>query len=105
MNFPLLFGLLVLFAAATLMHLLVVSVVRRRWEAGVLKALGFVRRQVAFSLLWQTTTVALVGIVIGVPAGVAAGRLIWRAFASNLGVLPVPVVNTWAIAAVAPGPY
>jgi ABC-type lipoprotein release transport system permease subunit len=103
-NFPLLFGgLLMLFAAATLMHLLVVSVVRRRWEAGVLKALGFTRWQVAFSLLWQTTTVALVGIAIGVPVGVAAGRIIWRVLASHLGVLPVPVVNTWAIAAVASG--
>jgi ABC-type antimicrobial peptide transport system permease subunit len=78
-------------------------VIRRRREAGVLKALGFTRRQVASSMLWQTTTVALVGIAIGVPAGVAAGRIIWRALASNLGVLPVPVVNTWAIAAVASG--
>jgi ABC-type antimicrobial peptide transport system permease subunit len=69
----------------------------------VLKALGFTRRQVAFSLVWQTTTVALVGIVIGVPAGVAAGRIIWRVLASNLGVLPVPVVSTWTIAAVASG--
>jgi ABC-type lipoprotein release transport system permease subunit len=103
-NFPLLFGvLLILFAAGTLVHLLVVSVVRRRWEVGLLKALGFIRRQVAFSLLWQTTTIAVAGIAIGVPAGIAAGRLIWQAFASSLGVLPVPVVTGWVIAAVAIG--
>jgi hypothetical protein len=29
---------------------------------------GFVRRQVAFAVFWRTTTVALAGIVIGVPA-------------------------------------
>jgi ABC-type lipoprotein release transport system permease subunit len=103
-NFPLIFGLvLVLFGVATLMHLLLVSVARRRPELGLLKALGFVRRQVAFSVLWQATTVALAGIIIGVPAGVAAGRLIWLSFAASLGVVPAPVVIAWAIAAIALG--
>jgi FtsX-like permease family len=101
-NFPLIFGAaLVLFGVATLVHFLTVSVTRRRRETGLLKALGFVRRQVAFAVFWQTTTVALVGIVIGVPAGIVAGRLIWQAFAANLGVVPVPVVSarTFAVAA------
>ena len=103
-NFPLIFGLvLALFGVATLMHLLLVSVARRRPELGLLKALGFVRRQVAFSILWQAAAVALAGIVIGVPAGVAAGRLIWLAFAANLGVVPAPVVIGWVIAAIALG--
>ena len=40
-NFPLLFSaLLVLFGAATMVHLLPVSVRRRRTEAGLLKVLG-----------------------------------------------------------------
>jgi ABC-type antimicrobial peptide transport system permease subunit len=103
-NFPLIFGvILVLFGVATLLHLLLVSVARRRPELGLLKALGFVRSQVASSVLWQATTVALTGIIIGVPAGVAAGRLIWRAFAAGLGVVPVPVVTAWIIAAIALG--
>jgi hypothetical protein len=103
-NFPLIFGLiLVLFGLATLVHLLLVSVARRRPELGLLKALGFVRRQVAFSVLWQATTVALVGIIIGVPVGIATGRLIWQAFAANLGVVPVTVVTAWVIAAIALG--
>jgi ABC-type lipoprotein release transport system permease subunit len=103
-NFPFIFGvLLVLFGTATLVHVLVVSVATRRREAGLLKTLGFIRRQVAFAVLWQTTTVALAGIVVGVPAGIAVGRLVWRIFAGNLGVLPVPVVTAWAIAAVAFG--
>jgi ABC-type antimicrobial peptide transport system permease subunit len=86
---------------ATLVHFLTVSVIRRRRKTGLLKALGFVRRQVASAVFWQTTTVALAGIVIGVPAGIVAGRLIWQAFAANLGVVPVPVVSapTFVVAA------
>jgi len=84
---------------ATLVHLLVVSVGRRRREMGLLKALGFVNTQVAASVCWQATTVALVGIVLGVPLGVAAGDAVWRAFAKNLGVVPVSVVPVPLIAA------
>jgi ABC-type antimicrobial peptide transport system permease subunit len=103
-DFPLIFGLVViLFGVATLMHFLVVSVGRRRREVGLLKSLGFIRRQVAFAVWWQTTTVAVVGIVIGVPVGVAIGREVWRAFANNLGVLPVPVVIVLVMVAVAFG--
>jgi predicted lysophospholipase L1 biosynthesis ABC-type transport system permease subunit len=103
-NFPILFGLaLALFGVATLVHVLVVSVTRRRREAGLLKALGFLRRQVALAVSWQTTIIAAAGIVAGVPVGIAVGRLAWQAFAVGLGVVPVPVVTAWVIAAVAAG--
>jgi ABC-type lipoprotein release transport system permease subunit len=103
-NFPLILGLvLIVFGAATLTHVLVVSVTRRRREVGLLKSLGFLRRQVAFTLTWQTTTVALIGILVGVPGGIALGRLVWRLFADNLGVVPVPVVPGGVILAVAVG--
>ncbi len=73
-NFPLIFGaMLAVVGAATLAHLLVVSVARRRREIGLLKVLGFVNRQVASAVAWQATTIALIGIIIGVPLGVAAG--------------------------------
>jgi ABC-type lipoprotein release transport system permease subunit len=103
-NFPLLFGgLLALFGVATMVHLLLVSVTRRRTEAGLLKVLGFVRRQVAAVVGWQATTVALVGIVAGVPLGIAAGRIAWRVFATNFGVVPVPAVPGAALAALVAG--
>jgi ABC-type antimicrobial peptide transport system permease subunit len=93
-NFPLLFGVaLSLFGAATLVHLLLVSVSRRRAEAGLLKVLGFVRRQVAAVVTWQATAVILVGMVVGVPLGIAAGKVAWRLFATNVGVVPVEVVQ------------
>ena len=103
-NFPLIFGLVVvLFGVATLLHMLLSSLNRRRREMGLLKSLGFVRRQIALSVSWQTTTVAAIGIVLGIPLGIAAGRLVWDAFASNLGVVAVPVVTAWVVAAIALG--
>ena len=49
-------GVLVLLAAATLAHTLISSVRRRRRELAVLRTMGFVRRQVWFSVFWQTAT-------------------------------------------------
>jgi ABC-type dipeptide/oligopeptide/nickel transport system permease component len=47
---------------------------------------------VVASVGWQATTVAVVGIVIGVPLGVVAGRATWILFSSHVGVVPVAVV-------------
>jgi putative ABC transport system permease protein len=99
-NFPLILGcVLAMFGVATLLHLLVVSVVRRRREMGLLKALGFVNVQVGATVLWQATTVALVGLVIGVPLGIVVGRVVWNAFATNLGAVPVATVPGLTVAA------
>ena len=103
-NFPLLVAIVVAVSGiATLTHLLVVGVTRRRRESGLLKALGFVRPQLAAMVLWQAATVAVVGVAIGVPLGLAVGRAIWDAFATNLGVVPVTVLPAWLIAALAGG--
>jgi ABC-type lipoprotein release transport system permease subunit len=103
-NFPLLFGVaLSLFGAATMLHLLLVSLARRRRETGLLKSLGFVRRQVAAAVCWQATTVALVGIIVGAPIGIAVGRVLWRVFATNFGVVPVPVADPLLLTALAAG--
>ena len=103
-NFPLILGcVLAMFGVATLLHLLVVSVVRRRREMGLLKALGFVNRQVGATVLWQATTIALVGIVVGIPLGIVVGRVVWNAFATNLGAVPVAAVPGGTIAVLAVG--
>ena len=103
-NFPLIFGaMLAVFGAATLAHLLVVSVSRRRREVGLLKVLGFVNRQVVSTVSWQATTLALVGVVIGVPLGLIVGRGVWNTFANNLGAVPVTVVPILLTAAIAVG--
>jgi hypothetical protein len=115
-NFPLVFGaMLAVVGAATLAHLLVVSVAPRpatpgggrrpppRREIGLLKVLGFVNRQVAVAVSWQATTLALIGIVVGVPLGVVTGEAIWNAFANNLGAVPISVVPTWLVVTLAVG--
>jgi predicted lysophospholipase L1 biosynthesis ABC-type transport system permease subunit len=92
---PLLLGLAVaVFGAATLLHFLLVSVARRRRHLGTLKALGFLRRQVAAVITWQAETVAVVALVLGVPLGLAAGRLAWNLAASDFGV-PSVVIAPW----------
>lgn len=87
-----------MFGAATLTHFLVVTVLRRRQEVGLLKVLGFVNRQVASTVAWQVTTLAVVGILVGLPLGIVVGRAVWRTFATDLGAVPVPVVPVWLIA-------
>src|ERR1019366_4805338 len=77
-DFPLLLGVtLALFGAATLAHLLFVSVTRRRRQFALLKVLGFVRRQVSTAMCWQATTIAVIGVVFGVPTGLIIGRIVW----------------------------
>ena len=85
-------GLLVLTAAAALAHALVTSVRRRRRELAILKTLGFVRGQILAAVAWQATTLAGIGLIVGLPLGVAAGRFVWNVFAEDLGVVPEPVV-------------
>jgi hypothetical protein len=103
-NFPLIFGaMLAVFGAATLLHLLVVSVSRRRKEVGLLKVLGFVNGQVGSTVAWQASTLALVAVFIGVPLGLVIGQAVWRAFARNLGVVPVSVVPIWLIGVLVAG--
>ena len=64
----------------------------RRRDLALLKTLGFTRRQLAVTLTWQASATAVVGIVVGVPLGIAAGRQLWLLFARNIDVVPQPSV-------------
>jgi predicted lysophospholipase L1 biosynthesis ABC-type transport system permease subunit len=92
----------VLFAAAGLAHALVLSVHRNRSQLGVLRALGFNRRQVAGTVASEASALSLVAIVIGIPLGIAVGRWGWRTVADRLGLVSptvVPVLATVGAAA------
>jgi ABC-type lipoprotein release transport system permease subunit len=65
---------------------LVTTVRRRRRALAVLKTLGFDRRQVRATVAWQATTVVVVGLVVGIPLGLVAGRFVWGIVADELGV-------------------
>ena len=69
----------------------------------MLKALGFTQRQLAASVAWQSSVAALVGVVVGVPAGIALGRWLWTLFADGISAVPHPTVPALSIALVALG--
>ena len=96
-------GLLGVLAVATLAHTLLTSVRRRRRDLAILKVLGFVRGQVSATVAWQSTTVAVAAVGVGVPLGAAAGRWAWRLFADRLGVPPDPVTPVMAVVLLVPG--
>jgi hypothetical protein len=79
-------------AVATLAHTLLSSLRRRRRHLATLVALGFVRRQLITSVLWQSVAEAAITLVVAVPLGIAVGRWAWHSFAENLGVPSDPVV-------------
>jgi FtsX-like permease family len=88
-GFPYLIAALVAAAAAAaLAHALVTSIRRRRQDLAVLKTLGFERRDVRKTVAWQATTVAAIGVLVGLPLGMAIGRFAWNLFATGLGVVP-----------------
>ena len=103
-NLPLLLaGLVGLLAAATLAHTLVTSIRRRRRDLAILKMLGFVPRQVRIAVAWQATTFVCAALLIGLPVGIALGRVVWSAFATNLGTVPEPVTPSLRIILTIPG--
>ena len=94
-------GLIACLAVAMLGHLLVSSVRHRRRDLAVLKALGFQRRQVSLTIVWQASTLVTLALAIGVPVGVAAGRWIWLTVAEQIGVVPEPVLPAALLALLA----
>jgi putative ABC transport system permease protein len=95
-------AVLAVIAFATLIQLLVSSVRRRRRDLAVLIGLGFVRRQVRATVLWQTTTMVLCALAVGLPAGAIAGRWGWTVFAGQVAVFPVPRVPLAAVLSLIP---
>jgi hypothetical protein len=88
-------------AVAALALALTSSVRRRRRELALLKTLGFERRQLASAIAWQASTIAAVGVVFGVPLGIALGRWLWSLFATQIGAVPEPSVPVLQIVLIA----
>ena len=86
-------------ALASLALVLSVSTSRRRRDLALLKALGFTKRDVSTAVAWQATVTIGVGLLVGIPIGVAAGRWVWQRFAEQLYVVPAPKVPLLALAA------
>jgi len=94
-------GVLVLAAVVSLGLALASGVGRRRRDLSILKSLGFTRRQLSSAVVWQSSIIVGIGLLVGVPVGVASGRWVWILFADRLPVLARPSVPVLALLAVA----
>ncbi|MEP7054662.1 MAG: ABC transporter permease [Actinomycetota bacterium] len=89
--FPFALGcFLALLALGAVGHALAVAVPRRQHDLAVLRALGMTRWQCRSVVLTQATLLALIGLVVGIPLGLAAGRTLWRAVADGTPLQYVP---------------
>ncbi|MGI9051732.1 MAG: FtsX-like permease family protein [Ilumatobacteraceae bacterium] len=77
-------GLLGLFAAG---HALLLAVRRRQRDLAVLRALGMRPGDIGRVVGWQAVTMTIVAVVIGIPAGLVLGRLVWTAIAQSSNVI------------------
>jgi ABC-type lipoprotein release transport system permease subunit len=79
---------------------LVTSARERRRDLAVVRAIGATRRQVAGALTWQGAWLFAAALV-GLPVGVAAGRLVWQGVAHQMGVLAAAEVPYGSLGIVA----
>jgi ABC-type lipoprotein release transport system permease subunit len=79
-----------------LVHALLVSTRRRRTDLATLRALGLRRRQVRGAVLVQALVLGAFGTLVGVPAGLVAGRFVWRVLVSDIGAAADPG-TPWAL--------
>jgi FtsX-like permease family/MacB-like periplasmic core domain len=102
---PLLLGaLLALLGVATLGHVLVTGVRRRRRDLAILKVVGMRQGQLVRVVSWQAAALTAVALAVGVPLGIVAGRWSWSLFAGSVGVATdpsIPLLLLLAVAAVA----
>ena len=105
--FQLVYALLLAMVVVGLLGLantLVMSVLRRTREIGVLRAVGTRRRQVGAMVLVEATTLCAVAFVLAVPVGIALAAAILRGAPAGLDVvvdLSVPWAGIAATAALA----
>jgi hypothetical protein len=78
-------------------HALATAVRKRRHDVAVLRAVGLTRTQSRAVVLTQATVLALIGLVVGIPLGVALGRTVWRYVADTTPLFYVPPAALLAV--------
>ena len=83
-------GFLALLAAGAVGQALTMAVRRRRRELAVLRTLGLTGRQTRLVVVTQASVLAVIGLALGIPLGLAVGRahLAGRRGLHPAGVLP-----------------
>jgi hypothetical protein len=90
-------GFLIVLAIGAVGHGLATAVRRRRHDVAVLRSLGLTRWQTRMIVVTQATVLAFIGLVVGIPLGIAAGRTSWRTLAHATPVYYVAPVALLAL--------
>jgi hypothetical protein len=92
-----------LLGAAAFAQLIFMLASERRRDLAVLRVVGYTRRQTRGVLRSAAGSIAVVGLAIGIPAGLLAGRFGWHVVADGLAVSRSVTVPVAALAGVAAG--
>ena len=102
-SLPLALGaFLVLLAIGAVGHALATAVRRRRHDVAVLRAVGMTRWQSRGVVVTQASVLAVAGLVLGVPLGLALGRTVWRVVADYTPLQYVAPLAFWVLLLVGP---
>jgi ABC-type antimicrobial peptide transport system permease subunit len=82
---------------AVLGHVLITATRARRRDHAVMRVLGFTRGQTMRAVMCQAGVYLLGALAIGVPTGIVLGRLVWRVYADDLGIVPAPATSAVAV--------
>jgi hypothetical protein len=93
---------LALLAVGAVGHALSIAVRRRRHELAVLRALGLTRLQSRMVVATQASVLAVIGLLFGVPLGIALGRTIWRVAAGATPLAYHPPLAVVALLLIGP---
>lgn len=93
---------LALLAVGAVGHALATAVRRRRHDMAVLRALGMTRWQARGVVVTQASVLAVIGLLFGIPLGLALGRTLWRVVADDTPLQYVPPVALWALVLIVP---
>lgn len=101
---PLMLGaFLLLLALGAVGHTLATAVRRRRHDVAVLRSLGMTRRQSRLTIATQASVLACVGLLFGLPLGLAAGRTGWRLVAHSTPTVYVAPLAVLVLVVAVPG--
>ena len=93
---------LAVLAVGAVGHALSIAVSRRRHELAVLRALGLTRWQSRLVVGTQASLLAVIGLVFGIPLGIALGRVLWHAAADMTPLVYEPPIALIALLLIAP---
>ena len=95
-------GFLAVLAVGAVGHALATALRRRRVDVAVLQALGMTPRQTRVLVSTQAGVLAVAGLLLGVPLGLALGRTAWRTVADYTPLAYVPPLAVAALLLVGP---